>query len=121
MLVTMYGGSFEGGPLFCSTPSEPLFFSTDTQPWIALPIEDFTSGKVMCGDLYYLRFENGQTLMARALDAGPFAMYCVRQVDGSCPSIRMDVPVYFWPVDGISAWVEAYPISQWAREWGMRD
>lgn len=112
----MYAGPV-GAPLYCSTPQTPYTFSTDTQPWIALPLRDYQSGAVECGDLYYLKFENGRTLMARALDAGPLSLYCVEQPDGSCARIGMDVPAHLWPLDGISGWVEMYPISQWARQW----
>ena len=119
VIATMYLGPV-GGPLYCSTPANPLSFTTQ-QPikWIALPVEDYQSGAVACGDLHYLKFADGSTLMARALDAGPFAMYCVKQPDGSCPSIGVDVPGYFWPVNGTSATVEMYNIGRWARERGM--
>jgi hypothetical protein len=114
VLATVYLGPIHS-PLYCSTPYAPLVFSPETTPWIALPIEDYLDGSVVCGDLYYIRFSDGSILMARALDAGPFAMYCVRQADGSCPSIALDVPGHLWPVEGISGPVEVYPISKWAR------
>jgi hypothetical protein len=104
--------------LFCSTPSNPLYFSPDMQPTVALPVGDYyRADGVQCGDLYYIRWENGHTLMARAYDAGPFALYCVKQTDGTCPNIGMDVPSLFWPLEGTSGWAAVYPISQWAREW----
>jgi hypothetical protein len=119
-LATMYAGS-PGAALYCSTPTEPLIFSAETTPFLALPVEHYLDGSVQCGDLMYLRFPNGSTLLARALDAGPFASYCVMQPDGSCPNIGMDVPAHLWSVEGISGWVEAVNLSAFAREWGMRD
>jgi hypothetical protein len=122
-LITMYAGPI-GAPLYCSTPDSPLAFSPSTQPWIAIPVEQFKSEQAVCGDLYYLRIYllDGSTrsLMARAYDAGPFSRFCVVQSDGSCPSIAADIPAYWWPVDVVyttSAWAEIYPISRWAREW----
>ena len=112
----MYAGSFVGQPLYCSTPQNPLYYSPETTPFIALPVEDYQSGAVRCGAPYHIRFADGSTLTARAYDAGPFSRFCVRQADGSCPSIGVDVPVYWWPVEGISGWVEITPITQWARE-----
>ena len=108
--------------MYCSTPTRPLTFSTTTPPWVALPVEDYQSGAVQCGDLIHLRFENGATLTARAYDAGPFSRYCVEQPDGSCPSIDLDVPNLHWPAgEDLSAPVEYVNLSQVAREWGMRD
>jgi hypothetical protein len=70
---------------------------------------------VQCGDLMYLRFSDGDTLQARALDAGPFASYCVMQPDGSCPNIGMDVPAHLWKAKGISGWVEVINLSALRR------
>ena len=123
IIATMYAGPFIGQPLYCSTPQNPLTYSPSTPPWIALPVEDYESGKVWCGKPYYLIFHlpdgSTSTLMARAYDAGPFASYCVRQLDGSCPSIAADVPVYWWPVEGISAWAEVIDLTAVAEERGL--
>ena len=125
VIITMYAAPFIGQPLYCSMPDNPLYYSPSTPPWIALPVEDYQSGKVQCGDLMYIRFKlsdgSTSTLMARALDAGPFASYCVRQLDGSCPSIAADVPVYWWPVEGISAWAEVIDLTAEAEKRGMYD
>ena len=125
IIATMYAAPFVGQPLYCSTPSNPLDYSPSTPPWVALPVEDYQSGRVWCGDLMLIRFHlsDGTTsiLLARAYDAGPFASYCVRQADGSCPSIGVDVPVYFWPGEGTSAWAEVVDLTAVARERGMSD
>ena len=109
ILATVYGRV--GQPLYCSTPDAPLYYDTTYPPWLALPIEHYQDGRAQCGDLLYIRFSDGSTLMARAYDAGPFASYCVKQADGSCPSIGLDVPAHLWPVGGLSAWVELYNVS----------
>jgi len=114
IIATLYLGPV-GAPLYCSTPDNPIAYSPETTPFVALPVRDYDAGSVQCGDLVYLRFSNGSTLMARALDAGPFSRFCVVQSDGSCPSIGVDVPSYFWPVNGISDQVELYNISAYAR------
>lgn len=121
-IATLYVGPI-GADLYCSTPTNPLTFSPSNPPWVALPVEQFIDGSIACGDLYYLRITllDGTTrsLMARALDAGTFARFCVVQPDGSCPSIGVDIPAYWWPVDVVyttSAKVEMYPIGRWARE-----
>jgi hypothetical protein len=129
VIATLYLGPI-GSPLYCSTPTNPLVYAPQTTPWVALPVEDYVSGKVECGDPVYVRFHlsDGTTrsLMARAYDAGPFSRFCVVQPDGSCPHIGVDVPSYWWPVDDgtISMRAELYPIGQWARECrerGLRD
>ena len=112
VLATFYTAAMYGGePLYCSTPETPLFYDTALTPWIAFPDEDYLSGNVQCGDLFYIRFPDGTTLLARALDAGPFASYCVQQADGACPPIGLDVPEHLWPMDERSAFVEVYNVS----------
>ena len=63
LVATWYAGAYVGQPLYCGGT-----YAETTAPWVALPIQDKTWE---CGDLIFLRFENGDTLMARALDAGP--------------------------------------------------
>ena len=125
VIVTMYAAPFIGQPLYCSTPDNPLYYSPSTPAWAAFPVEKYQDGSILCGALYLLRIHlsDGTTrsIIVRAYDAGPFASYCVMQRDGSCPSIAADVPVYFWPVEGISAWAEVTNLSAVARERGMYD
>ena len=116
VLATVYTAALHSGqPLYWSTPQTPICYDITTPPWIALPAEHYRDGIAQPGDLFYIRFPDGSTLMARALDAGPFASYCVEQPDGSCPDIGMDIPDHLWPVGGLSAWVEVYNVSAAAR------
>jgi len=97
VIATMYAGAVNA-PLFCSTPARPLSFSPHTDPWVAFPVERYQSGEVQCGDWIVVKFPSGQRLYARAWDAGGFGAYCVRQHDGSCPSIEMGIPSIWWPM-----------------------
>ena len=108
-----------GAPLYCDTPLNPLAFSPDTTPFIALPVEFYLDGSVQCGDPFVLTFADGTILVARAYDAGPFSRYCVLQPDGSCPSIAADVPAHLWPVEGISGFVKIQPLEEWAAQRGL--
>ena len=63
-------------------------------PWVALPYETMGLDWQLY-DLIYMRFENGKSLMARALDAGPFYYHCVETADGCLP-IMADVPAEHW-------------------------
>lgn len=79
-------------PLFCSTPGRPLYYDAATPPWVALSVD----GEWQCWDLLLVReyLPDGTTrsVMAYALDAGPFGDHCVVQADGTCPSIVVDMP-----------------------------
>ena len=114
VMVTTYLGPV-GAPLYCSTPDNPLVFSDSIGPFVAMPVEDYISGRVQCSQWYRLTFADGSILMARALDAGPFSRYCVRQKDGSCPSIAVDVPGYYWPVGGISGWATIEAVRRYVH------
>lgn len=111
--LTVYAEPYVGRPLFCSTPEVPLYYAPTTSPWVALPFRDYGI-TWQCGDLIYLRFANGDTLMARALDAGPFGAYCVMQPDGECLDIVADMPIY-WTDAKLSMVGEAINISAVAR------
>lgn len=128
IIATMYAGPYVGMPLYCSTPQNPLFFDDTTPSWLALPVEDYVSGAVECGDPYEITFHlpdgTTQTKVLLALDAGPFSKYCVRQADGSCPHIAVDVPLPFWPVElegNISAWVEFADMDPGVGWRGLRE
>jgi hypothetical protein len=83
IVATMYT---DLGTTYCGQHTDSII-----GPWVAMPI----SGDWQCGDLIYMRFEDGQSLMARALDAGPFLHHCVETADG-CLSIAADVPAEHW-------------------------
>ena len=99
-IATAYAGPYVGGPLYCGG-----VYDLQAAPWIALP----TGGAWECGDLVYLRFEDGSTLMARALDAGPLGLY---NVQGQ--AIIADVPAHLAPF-ALSGPVELYNFGEAAR------
>ena len=112
---TVYDVPYLGRPLFCSTLDHPLFYDSATPPWVALPV-----GQVwQCGDLILVREhrEDGTTrsLVAHVLDAGPFDRFCVRQPDGTCPPIVVDVPRMHATWDALSAQVEVINLSEIRR------
>ncbi len=112
MVATWYAGPYIGQPLYCGG-----VYAETTEPWVALPIQDQSW---QCGDLVYLSFGNGDALMARALDAGPFGDNCVI-MDDSCVPIVVDVPKHLAPFVGLSAPVRLTNITAWCREWGYCD
>ena len=83
VIATMYA---DVGPTYCGQMTGSI-----AEPWVALPL----GGDWQCGDLVYMRFDDGQSLMARALDAGPFLHHCVETPDGCLP-IAVDVPAEHW-------------------------
>ncbi|MCK5643047.1 MAG: hypothetical protein KAJ19_19725 [Gammaproteobacteria bacterium] len=112
--VTVYAEPYIGERLFCSTPQNPLTYDQATQPWVALPFDKYGIDW-LCGDLILLRTPTG-SIMARALDTGPFGGYCVAQGDGECLKIVADVPIYWatWP--GLFSPGEVINLSAVARE-----
>jgi hypothetical protein len=113
---------YTGAPLYCdgriSTPGTLLFHTACTEPgecvtepWVALDITEYTSGRAHCGDEILLRFPHGSTsvlpgeaethtLRARALDAGPLYPYSI--ADTRLPII-VDLPAHYAPFQGLSA------------------
>ena len=84
-----------GAPLGCGHTLTP-----NTEPWVAVPDPS------LCGHLFYIRFTDGSTLLARALDTGPFSNHCVSQPDGDCYPILLDIPAQHSPFPGLSAEIE---------------
>ncbi len=115
---TVYAEPYIGRPLFCSTGNNPLWYDDLSPPWVALPysLHNITW---MCGDLILVRehLDDGTTrsLMARALDTGPFGGYCVAQGDGECMPIVVDVPELHVTWETLSARVEVINLSAVAR------
>ena len=106
-IATAYAGPYVGQPLYCGGT-----YDLQADPWIALPLGD----DWRCGDTVRLRFEDGSTLMARAMDTGPFGAFCVRQVDGTCPPIIVDVPAHLAPFK-LSGPVKLYNYGEAARQY----
>lgn len=106
-VATWYGGIYVGQPL----ASGEGYYTLDREPWVALDssaLGDFYEW----GDLLYLRFDNGTTMMARVWDCGPFSLYNV----GGRP-IVVDVPEHLAPFPGLSCGVEVWNISAMVREY----
>lgn len=64
--------------------------SQQTGPWVAMPYRDL-GVTWECGDDIGI-WADGELHVYPAKDTGPFGRFCVRQLDGSCPSIAADVP-----------------------------
>ena len=111
-----------GNPLFCATSSEPLYYDQSSPPWVALPVSQFGVTWER-GDLLLIRPQGASSLMARALDAGPFGDHCIQSAT-ACQPIVVDVPAHLATWEGLSAEVEVVNISAVARackERGMCD
>ena len=106
-----------GNPLYCGN-----VYAAETGPWVALPYREY-GDSWQCGDLVYLSFGNGDALMARALDTGPFGRNCVIR-GNRCIPILVDVPELWWPdalAGDISAPVRMVNITRLAKELGLHD
>jgi len=99
-IATAYAGPYIGGPLYCGGT-----YDLGADPWIALPV----GGDWECGDLVFVRFEDGSTLMARAMDAGPLGQY---NVEGR--AIIADIPAHLAPFK-LSGPIELYNFGKAAR------
>jgi hypothetical protein len=86
-LTFYYGPAFEGQPLYCGG-----VYEESNGPWIAVDVRWYESGKTLCGDLYYIVFSDGSTMLARARDAGYLADYTVWDTG---LSMIADLPLYF--------------------------
>jgi hypothetical protein len=100
-IATAYAGPYIGQPLYCGG-----VYDLQADPWIAMPIG---GGGWECGDLVYLRFADGSTLMARAMDAGPLSLY---NVEGQ--PIIADIPAHLAPF-ALSGPIELYNFGEAAR------
>ena len=105
-IATVYAEPYIGQPLYCGG-----LYDVDMSPWIALPV----GTDWQCGDPVRLRFEDGSTLTARAMDAGPFGAFCVKQPDGACLPIIVDIPAHLAPFP-LSGPVELNNLGEAARK-----
>lgn len=126
-MATIYTG-YAGAPLYCDGRiSEPgsLLFDTVDQPWVALDVSEYTSGRARCGDEILVRFPPTQTsglpgkaethtLRARALDAGPLYPFVI--ADTGLP-IVVDIPAHHAPFPGLSAPATIVNVSAIRRQW----
>lgn len=104
LVVTVYAGPYVGQPLYCDQ-GQGLAYDDAAPAWVALPVSEHGISW-QCGDLVYLSGVDAKgqpwSLMARALDAGPLARYCVEMEEG-CAPIAADIPQPWAPFDGLSA------------------
>ena len=110
-VATWYAGAYVDQPLYCGG-----VYTDTTAPWIALPSQDY-GDTWQCGDLVALWFvDQGELLLAHAMDAGPFGDHCIALADG-CAPIVADVPLHLWPGgDALSSPVEMVNVTGMARK-----
>ena len=96
--------SFTGNVLYCdgrSSPAGTLYYSADLA-WATMPIRDFESGRVRCGDLAVVSFEDGRVLFLPVLDASmlhvresylgvPFVVELPEHVNSTTERVRVSV------------------------------
>lgn len=99
---------FGGNPLYCSRPGNQFYYELDTTPWVAVNVRLYQTGVLQCGDWLLLVFENGEELVAQALDAGPFDGYYVADYP-HLPII--DIPEHLAPFESMSMPVSVFNIS----------
>jgi len=97
-----------GAPLYCGGVVDY------SREWVAW---DFAANGGQCGDTISITTADGVTRRYLALDSGRFGRYCVRQRDGSCPPIKVDVPAHVAWFPGLSTLAVVVNLSQRAR-WG---
>jgi len=126
-VATVYAGPYVHQPLYCDQGSGLVYDVGAVEPWVALPASEH-GVSWWCGDLVYLSGVDAEgqpwSLMARALDAGPLAGYCVmvpnqsKSGERECVPIGADIPAPFAPFAGMSATVERFVnVSAEARRW----
>lgn len=107
-MATVYGAHSPNAPLYCDGrlgPAGTLLFHTVTQPWVALDVSEYTSGRVRCGDDIIVRFpgtiggHGTHTLRAQALDAGPLYPFVIAETE---LPIVVDIPRHQAPFTGLS-------------------
>lgn len=103
---------YAGQPLYCNYQDERLVYDESLEPWIAVDVELYRSGRVQCGDLFLLAFSDGRTMTARAWDAGTFDGYYV--ITWPELPIVVDLPEHLRPPGG-AARVTAFNLSAWER------
>jgi len=111
-VATIYAGPYIGQPLYCDR-GQGWIYQVDAKPWIALDVGEYTSGRVRCDDEFLVTFANGQTLLARARDAGYLYPHYVEQWQ---QPIVIDVPAHLAPFPGLSMPATGVNLSAKARQ-----
>lgn len=107
-VATYYTDEYTG-PLYCDR-GEGLTFSRETEPWVAVADWMYQTGLIKCHDLLLITFEDGTTLSAKALDAGPFSKYWVE--DFKNLPIIVDIPEHLWPFKTMSGIVKVLNLER---------
>ena len=102
--ITMYTATIGVDPLYCGR-----YYGDVGVAW------DFAENGGRCGDTIEIRTLDGEIYRFPALDSGAFGRHCVRQLDGSCPRIAVDVPHHLAWFDGLSTLAHVENISERAR------
>ena len=98
-VVTVYAGVYVGCPLYCDTNGS-LFYSSETEPWIALDVLLYENDWAKCGDEILVITPGGRRVY-RAYDAGPLYKYYLEDHPG-LPIIG-DIPAFLAPFEGLSS------------------
>ena len=111
-VATIYADPYIGQPLYCDR-GQGWIYDANAEPWIALDVNEFTSGRVQCDDTFLIIFANGETLIAQARDAGYLYPYYVEQWQ---QPIVFDIPAHLAPFPGLSMPATGINLSAMARQ-----
>lgn len=99
----------------------------ELEPWAAFDVEQYTSGRLTCGQQVILLFTNGQVLTVRAWDAGRFRDRWVNSFGPDMP-IVVDLPEHLKPdrrgswtviaIWGIGDMIEPLSVPE-CHQWAM--
>jgi hypothetical protein len=103
LAITYYTATIAVDPLFCGGVYGDIGVA-----W------DFAVNGGQCGDIIRI-VAAGRTVDAPALDSGRFGLHCVRQLDGTCPRIAVDVPHHMAWWRGTSTTGRVWNLSERAR------
>lgn len=98
-IATVYAGVYVGQPLYCDCNEQSLYYSSETEPWIALDVKLYETGWADCGD-DILVFTGGSGVELKAYDAGPLYKFYI--ADYPQLPIIGDIPVPHAPFRGLS-------------------
>lgn len=107
-IATYYTGPV-GAPLYCDNGSGYVYDS-DAPPWVSLSEHLYESSWANCGDTVKILFEDGTSLVAIAMDAGPLQDYHLEE-SPELP-LLVDVPEHLWPRETMSAQVKVLNLTE---------
>lgn len=104
-VATVYDGELDA-PLYCDQHlSGTLTYGGVAEPWVALDVGEYLSGRFRCGDRLLVILPGREPFIARALDAGRFEGRWVEGWPRSSP-IVVDLPRWLAP-EGAMSWYPA--------------